>query len=94
MDRTDPLFDTAALGAAAEEFLKTPLGDYIIQRAKEETEKAVEGLKTANPETKAGRIKIRKLQNQVQICESVISWLGDAIVEGSQAKQVLEDSHG
>lgn len=83
----DPLLERAVFGKEVENFLHTRIGKYLVRRAEEEAEEATERLK----HTAAWRTRrIRELQNQIQVAESVQQWLADAVMDGIQAKNLLE----
>lgn len=76
------------LGAEAERFLNTNLGRFLVQRAEEVIESAVDELKTVDPENPK---TIRALQQKITVAESVQYWLAGAINDGYEAeRQYLE----
>lgn len=77
----------AILGRDAEEFLKTDLGRYIIERAEEEEKLAIHELTTVWPWRKR---RIQQLQNQVWRAQNLKGWFADLIVSGRQAIQTLD----
>lgn len=85
-DRT--LYDTAALGVEVASFLRTPIGEYIQERATRERHQALEALATAHY-TDAARIQ--RLQNDARIPELLLQWLADAINQGDIALAQLHE---
>jgi hypothetical protein len=77
----------AMLGADAEQFKRTKLGEYILDRCANEVEQAVTRLKKADPKDEDG---IRELQNDIWKHETFELWLDDAIHSGHLAMQNLE----
>lgn len=72
------------LSFQVEAFLHGPIGQFLIQRADEEIESAVEALKRIDPEDPKG---IRAQQHIIQVAESVQYWLADAIQAGHNAAE-------
>ena len=77
-----------AFGLEVEGFLSSSIGRYLIQRAEESVEAAVEELKRADPEKPAG---IRALQHQISIAENFQYWLAEAVQAGLNAQLELLD---
>jgi len=88
LDPDDPVVRTATLGKRVEDFLNTDIGKYLIARAEEESQQALDKLKVVSPWR---RSRIRDLQAQVWRAESFQQWLGNAIVEGQHALEMLQD---
>jgi hypothetical protein len=80
------LYDKAALGKIVEEFQSSEVGRYLIKRAEEAVEDAVEKLKVCDP--KDGKV-VQSLQNQVWKAESFQQWLADAIIDGANALDLI-----
>jgi hypothetical protein len=75
-----------------EEFLSGPIGGYLVGKARDQSQQAVDRLKTVDPEDAKS---VRALQNQVMVADSILGWLGDAIHEGQGALEALkEDQDG
>jgi hypothetical protein len=83
----DPTLEIAIFGRQVEDFLKSDVGDYLINRAKDEAEEAMDLLKNTHPWRKR---RIQQLQNQIKVAESIKGWLGGAVAAGIQATRVLE----
>lgn len=77
-----------ALGFDVEAFFGSPLGKYLIKRAEDEVDAAVEELKRADPDNAKA---IRDLQNTITRAESFQYWLGDAVNAGKNAQLELLD---
>lgn len=72
------------LSFQVEVFLQGPIGQFLIKRADEEIESAVEALKRIDPEDPKG---IRAQQHIIQVAESVQYWFADAIQAGHNAAE-------
>lgn len=83
------LMAEAILGDDAEKFLKTDLGRYLLESARQEATGALHELKTVSPIDKE---KITELQNKVWRAESIEGWLTGLINAGQQAREILESS--
>lgn len=81
------LFETAVFGKVVENFLSSDIGSYLLERAKEEEQEAVEALARVSPWR---RRRIQQLQNQIWRAQQFQVWLADAIVTGQQATNLLE----
>lgn len=86
----DPRWDMAAFGRMAEDFLRGPIGLYLVKKAQIQSRDAVEILKTADAEDPKG---IRALQTKIQVADSIMGWLGEAIHEGQMALEHLKEDH-
>lgn len=75
------------LGADAEMFKRTKLGQYILDRAAVAVEHFTNELKRIDPTNSVG---IQKLQNEIWKHETFELWLDDAIQSGHLAIQNLE----
>ena len=82
------LYAEAILGKDAEEFVESELGRFIIGRAEQEIEDAVNELKKCYPWRTR---KIRELQNRIWRAESVQNWLAELVVRGRQALNQLDE---
>lgn len=81
------LYKERILGLDAEQFFKTDLGHYVLDRSLTESEELTAELKKADPEDSK---KIRDLQNRIQTAEKTLIWLHEAIERGREAIQQLE----
>lgn len=89
----DPAVRAAVLGKQIEEFINNDIGRYLTKRSDEEVQECLHKLKNINPLTPEGARAIAGLQFQIRVAERVIHWLAEAIHEGHQAMNVLEDKH-
>ena len=88
LDPNDPKVRDAAFGRQVEFFLESDVGRYIIKRARDESDTAVEELKNANPFV--GPEKILEIQFRAKLADFVIVWLGDAIAAGESSTEQLK----
>lgn len=65
-------------------FLRGPIGQFLVSRADEEIESAVEVLKRTDPEDAKS---IRAQQHIIHVAESIQYWLADAIQAGYNAAE-------
>ena len=74
------------LGQQVETFLQSSLGRYLIGRAEDDIEQAVEQLKRANPDRAE---LIRTIQNQIHVAENIQYWLAEAVTSGYNAQREI-----
>jgi len=77
----------AILGKDAEEFVSSELGRYVMGRARQQAEDAMEALKKHDPCDYRG---IEKLQLKIMQAEGFGDWIKELIVAGRVAKDNLE----
>jgi len=80
------LLSEVELGVAVEQFARSTVGKYLIDRSKGEAEDAIERLKTADPDNAK---LIRDLQNEIWRAETFEKYLTDAILGGRNAEEQL-----
>lgn len=83
--------ETAVFGKQVENFLASELGRHLVKRAEVEADVAIDALKKVYPWR---RRKIQELQNRIWVAERFQQWLADAVMDGMQATQLLEEDHG
>lgn len=85
------LLSAVDFGFQVEAFIMSDIGKYLISRADEQVESAVQRLKQADAEDPKA---IRFLQNEIVVAESIQYWLADAIKAGQIAQdELLDQSH-
>jgi hypothetical protein len=93
LDPSDPYVETARFGREVENFVTSPIGDFLLKRAHALAEEA-----TATLIEKAHELdkdQIRDLQTDIYRGVSFQRWLGEAILEGHAAIEALkEGEHG
>lgn len=88
----EELMRAAIFGKEAELFLESPMGDFLLNHARAEADIAAHKLKSVAPWR---RKRITELQNQIKVAEWFQVWLGEAVAEGRQATEILEETaHG
>jgi hypothetical protein len=86
-DELNRLRETAQVGMDAEAFKNTPLGQWMINKAKEERQGIVEALILADPtDTKT----IADLQGKAVLLGLFEEWLNQAITDGIEALQYFK----
>jgi len=88
MDETELLIAEARLGLQTKEFLQSPIGKYIVGRAKKAREEAFEAWMNAEP---FDEDTIRELQFRARLPQVVISWLDEAINQAKHAEETLTE---
>jgi hypothetical protein len=81
-DLNKMLLERGALGADADEFLKSPLGRVLLAQAQDEAREALSSLRSVSPWR---RRKITELQNVVWRAEAFEGWLRRIVAIGQQA---------
>jgi hypothetical protein len=85
----DPILRVAVFGRQVEIFLESDIGQYLLQCAQKDIDEATESLKKVDPFRPE---EILKIQHKLQVAESVIGWLSDAVQAGTQANQTMRES--
>jgi len=85
---TRELYAEAVLGGDAHDFFGSELGQYVLERSKEESDKALEELKHVDASEPKNVIE---LQIKVLIAEKAVKWLNDIMIAGRQAMDILEE---
>jgi len=91
LDPNDPVVEWAKFGVQVEDFINSPVGQFLVDKARAQINDALEKLQVADPEDPK---IIRALQNQACVAESIMQWLGEAIREGQGALNALREEHG
>lgn len=89
-DQQRELLAEVDMGLAAEQFLRSKLGKYMVARAAHEAETAIDKLKIIDPNDVNG---VRALQNDIWRGDSFATWITDLIRGGKTAEhQLTNDS--
>lgn len=88
MDDKSELYAKAYMGDRAKAFLSSDLGQYLLNRVEAEEKEAIEALVDAPCNAFD---EIRSLQNKIENCRRFQNWLGELIIEGSQAINIIEN---
>ena len=89
----DPVVRTAVFGKQAEDFVNSDIGRHITKRADDEISECLDKLKVTRPNSPGAVQQIESLQSRIAVCERVIAWLAEAITEGQQAMNIIEDKN-
>jgi hypothetical protein len=89
----DPVVRTAVFGRQVEDFVNGDIGRFVTKRADDEINECLDKLKVTRPSTQAAIQHIESLQSRIAVCERVIAWLAEAITEGHQAMNIIEDKN-
>jgi hypothetical protein len=81
------LFKTVELGLDVQQFLRSPVGQYLMQKADDERADALADLVDAAPEDAA---TIRALQSTIKRADSIQFWLTEAVQAGINAEAQLD----
>lgn len=81
------LFAAAYMGDQAEKFFKTDLGEYLLTRVDDIIETERRKLEEEDP---SKREAIQKIQNEIWRARKFQSWLGELIIDGQQARELIE----
>lgn len=87
LDPEDPKVRWATFGKQVEFFLQSDIGSYLVKRAKQEGDEALEELKKVDA---FDGNKVSTLQLKARVADAVIVWLGDAIAAGESATEQLK----
>lgn len=93
MSDSNALMETAVFGRRVEEFMASDLGRYLVLKAESQEQQATEELKKLSPWTPMARRAMQKIQNDIRVAEWFQQWLGEAVMDGLQATNILEDEH-
>ena len=82
------MINRATFGKQVEEFLNTDIGRYMVARANEEKRRALLQIVTVDCTNAA---LVQNLQNAIIRADSIVSWLKDAVRDGIQALNLLDE---
>lgn len=84
----NPLLKSIDFGFEVTAFLQSDIGRYLTTRAESEVAEALEQMKVVDPEKPH---LIRAIQHKIQVAESVLYWLGEAVQAGLNAQEELHN---
>jgi len=87
MTAEEKLKQAVWLGAEAEAWLRSPVGQYVLTRVEQERGEALLALRTVDPDDSK---KIRQLQADIKRAESFPEWISELIHEGDRSFKDLE----
>lgn len=78
----------ADTGIKLEDFIASPVGKYLYNKADLEIKALKDDLVEAEPEDFKENIRIR---NQISVCKMFIDWIEEGIADGRRAAESLRD---
>jgi hypothetical protein len=87
LDPEDPLVKQAVFGVQMEDWLKGPIGSYVMNRVRQRLSALESQLKTIDPQKV---MEVAKLQVEIKHWESFAGWIGDAIQMGYEAEATID----
>lgn len=87
LDPADPLVQSAVLGLQTEEWLKGPVGTFVMNRVRQRLARLELDLKGIDP-TKA--MDIAKIQAEIKHWEGFAGWIGEAIQAYHTAVAIID----
>jgi hypothetical protein len=88
LNPSDPLVETAVFGEQVRQFLESDIGDFLVQKARQQSDSWKERLKDIDPWDEE---KIIVAQMKIHVADLILVWLGEAIQEGLQARENLRE---
>lgn len=79
---------TKNLGEDVANFMQTQMGQFLLKKCEDRMWAALNELKHVDCTNSEA---IRKLQNEIDVSESILQWFEEAIDEGLSAETVLEE---
>jgi molybdopterin converting factor small subunit len=86
-EEQEVLVRRAIFGKQVEDFLSSDIGRYLLVRAADQAETAMDKLKVCVPTE--GKT-VQALQNDIYVAESIRTWLAQAIQDGINALNIIE----
>lgn len=80
----NPLLKSIDFGFEVTAFLQSDIGRYLTTRAESEVADALEKMKTVDPFHGEA---VRNIQHKIQVAESVLYWLAEAVDAGLNAQE-------
>lgn len=87
LDQSDTNVRIAEFGRRIELFLQDDIGAYLLSRANEHSEQAIQEFKTADPNNPS---QIAAIQRKLLTADNFMSWLQDAVDAGHTAIEQLK----
>jgi hypothetical protein len=84
----DLIVRRAIFGKQVDNFFSSDIGKYLLARADDEAEQALVAFKTCDPTDVS---KVTGIQNKILQSENFKTWLEEAVMDGLQALNILED---
>lgn len=87
LDPEDPLVRTAVFGVEVQDFLRGPIGDFLLKRAEQRLDLLIGKLKNEDPSSSS---KILALQAEIRHLEMFEGWLAEAVQAGLTAVAIID----
>jgi hypothetical protein len=87
LDPEDPLVKQAVFGVEVQDFLRSPIGDFLLKRAENRLEVLIGQLKKQDPSESS---KILALQAEIRHLEMFEGWLAEAVQAGITAVAIID----
>jgi hypothetical protein len=84
----EELIQKAVFGKQVESFFNSDIGKYIIALSELDRSEALTLLAKCDPENAN---TVRELQNRVVVCDKIRGWLENAIINGVQALNIIDE---
>lgn len=78
----------AMFGKQVDIFMSSDIGKYLLARAKDESDQAFEAFKKCDS---SNSVEVLRIQNIITQSDKFKSWLDEAVTDGLQALDILED---
>ena len=82
------LYDRASFGKQVESFLSSDIGKYLLERAQVDAVTALKDLQHCDPKDYG---MVAKLQARSIMFDDFASWLGQAVHDGVESLNLIED---
>ncbi len=86
--QVEALVEQAVFGEQVDIFMRSRVGQWLLERAFSEADEALQRLKVVQP---TDSVAVQQLQNQVWRAESIKGWLEQAVISGLKATEVLDE---
>jgi hypothetical protein len=87
LDPNDPLVRQAVFGVEVQDFLRSPIGDFLLKQAEARLRTLIDELKTTDPYDTQIMIG---LQAEIRHLEKFEGWLAEAVQAGLTAVAILD----
>ena len=87
LDPEDPTVRTAVFGLLVQEWIGTPVGEFVMNRVKSRLQRLELDLKKVDPEKP---MAVARIQAEIGHWEQFAGWLGDAMQAGLDAQAIIE----
>lgn len=87
LDPNDPLVEQAVFGVEVQDFLRSPIGGFLLKRAEDRLAVLLDGLKKQDP---LEPTKIVLLQAEIRHLEKFEGWLAEAVQAGLTAVAIID----